>query len=161
MNVNGSREDLFISIVYILSRSPQFVRNLATPLLLTTAVMLRDGEAKSHYISLAVALAAESYYSSLTVSKRTVEPGYSDHPSLFLTRHAPLTGNCLILQEARGETAVTPTHVSLFGRKAWAGVDLVSPTNAALGQVEHCPEEERLGSASETDCGCGKCCLSQ
>lgn len=36
-----------------------------------------------------------------------------------LPRRAPLAGNCLILQQAGGEAAVTPLHVSL----SWVGAD--------------------------------------
>lgn len=42
--------------------------------------------------------------------------------SLSLSHPAPLAGNCLILQQAGGETAATPMHVSLSRLRAWVGV---------------------------------------
>lgn len=125
------------------SHSFQFCCLLAIPFLLTKVVIHWKGEPKSHYISLVVAVAAESHYSSLTVSKRAAVLGYAG-ASHSLSHHAPLAGNCLILQQTRGETAVTPMHVSLSGLKA-----RVSQTNAALGLVaEHCLGDMRLGSAT-------------
>ncbi len=53
-------------------------------LALTVAETHCKGEPKSHNISLVVAAATESHYSSLTVSKRTVEPGWGWSPSLSL-----------------------------------------------------------------------------
>lgn len=53
-------------------------------LALTVAETHCKGEPKSHNISLVVGAATESYYSSLTVSKRTVEPRYGWSPSLSL-----------------------------------------------------------------------------
>lgn len=50
--------------------------------------------------------------------------------------HAPLAGNCLILQRAGGDTPATPTHVSLSGPRAWVGAALLSPTEV-LASREH------------------------
>lgn len=63
-----------------LSFPPHFSQRgclLAIPFLLAMVVMHQKGEPKSHYISLVVAVAAESHYSSLTVSKRAPELGYA------------------------------------------------------------------------------------
>lgn len=87
---------------------------------ISMVVMHWKGEPKSHYISFVVAVAAESHYSFLTVSKRAAELGCISSPTL--SHHAPLAGNCLILQQAGGETAATPMHVSLSELKAWVGV---------------------------------------
>lgn len=91
------------------------------------AVMHWKGEPKSHYISLVVAVAAESHYSSLTVSKRAAELGCAEPHAP--SHHAPLAGNCLILQQAGGETAATPMHVSL----SWVGVGFDVTQKCSLG----------------------------
>lgn len=110
-----------------LPHSSQFGCLLAIPFLLTTVVMHWKGEPKSHYISLVVAVAAESHYSSLTVSKRAALLGCAQPPAL--SHHAPLAGNCLILQQAGGETAATPMHVSL----SWVGVGFGVTHKCCLG----------------------------
>lgn len=112
-----------------LPHSSQFGCLLAIPFLLTTVVMHWKGEPKSHYISLVVAVAAESHYSSLTVSKRAAVLGCAQPPAL--SHHAPLAGNCLILQQAGGETAATPMHVSL----SWVGVGFGVTHKCCLGST--------------------------
>lgn len=116
-------------------------------------------EPKSHYISLAVAVAAESHYSSLTVSKRAAELVFAEHPRPP-PHHAPLAGNCLILQQAGGETAATPVHVSL----SWVGVCFGVTHKCCLGSSRGAPPEGRRGSAAPhklssavvtvLECGC-------
>lgn len=122
-----------------LRRCSQFCCLLAVPFLLTTVVMHWKREPKSHYISLAVAVAAESHYSSLTVSKRAAELVFAEHPRSPTPHHAPLAGNCLILQQAGGETAATPVHVSL----SWVGVGFGVTHKCCLGSSRGAPPEAR------------------
>lgn len=124
------------SLSPFLPRSSQFCCLLVVPFLLTTVVMHWKREPKSHYISLAVAVAAESHYSSLTVSKRAAELVFAEHP-LPPPHHAPLAGNCLILQQAGGETAATPVHVSL----SWVGVCFGVTHKCCLGSSRGAPPE--------------------
>ena len=131
----------------ILPYSSQFGCLLAIPFLLTMVVMHWKGEPKSHYISLVVAVAAESHYSSLTVSKRAAELGCALPPAL--SHHAPLTGNCLILQQAGGETAATPMHVSLSGLRAWVGVGSGVTLKCCLGSSKGA--QPRGGEAMQCD----------
>lgn len=65
------------AVLSFLPHSSQFGCLLAIPFLLTMVVMHWKREPKSHYISLVVAVAAESHYSSLTVSKRAAELGFA------------------------------------------------------------------------------------
>ena len=58
-----------------LLHSLHFCCHLPISFSLTMVVIHWKGEPKSHYISLVVAVAAESHYSSLTVSKRAAELG--------------------------------------------------------------------------------------
>lgn len=107
----------------LLPHSSQFDSLLPVPFFLTMLVMHWKEEPKSHYISLVVAVATESHYSSLTVSKRAAVLCLAHYSlSLSLSHPAPLAGNCLILQQAGGETAATPMHVSLSRLRAWVGV---------------------------------------
>lgn len=104
---------------------------LAISFLLAIVRMHWKGEPKSHYISLVVAVAAQNHYSSLTVSKRAAELGCSAPPTLYF--YAPLAGNCLILQQAGGETAATPMHVSLSRLRAWVGMGFEGTHKCCLG----------------------------
>lgn len=136
------------AVLSFLPHSSQFGCLLAIPFLLTMVVMHWKREPKSHYISLVVAVAAESHYSSLTVSKRAAELGFAQPPAL--SHHPPLAGNCLILQQAGGETAATPMHVSL----SWVGVGFGVTHKCCLGSSRGAlPRggEARRGSATEAE----------
>lgn len=65
----------------VLPHPLRFYCLLTIPFLLTTVVMHWKREAKSHYISSAAAVAAESHYSSLTVSKGAAELVFARHPA--------------------------------------------------------------------------------
>lgn len=75
------------------------------------------GGPKSHYISWLLAVAAESHYSSLTVSKRAAGLGCASRSLSPCNTHRKLP------HTSGGETAATPMHVSLSGLRSWVGVD--------------------------------------
>lgn len=128
-----------------LPRSSQFCCLLAVPFLLTTVVMHWKREPKSHYISLAVAVAAESHYSSLTVSKRAAELVFAEHPRppCPTMHHSQEIASYFSRQEVKQQRHPCMCH---FLGWEWA---LVSRTNVAWGAVEERRRrEERLGSAT-------------
>lgn len=60
-----------------------------------------------------------------------------------LPRRAPLAGNCLILQQAGGEAAATPMHVSL----SWVGADSGVTPKRCLGSGRGAVPRESGGQA--------------
>lgn len=87
--------------------SPSALLSFFTPLLIHCGANALE---KSHYISLCCCCRREPLLFPDSI-KESSGAGLRLGPRFL----SPLAGNCLILQQAGGETAATPMHVSLSG----------------------------------------------